>query len=70
MGRRATAIRQRFLLAALAAAALCVALLGSTSLRADTSGPLKVSIAFLHEQLPEPIPLSLVEPVATDSIHW
>jgi len=60
------AIRLRFLLAALAAAFLGLAPLGSSGLRADAPGALKVSIAFLHEQVPEPIPLSLVEPVATD----
>ena len=60
------AIRLRFLLAAIAAALLGLAPLSSSDLRADTPGALKVSIAFIHEQLPDPIPLSLVEPVATD----
>ncbi len=66
MRQRPTATRLRILLAALAAAVFGLAPLSSTGPKADTPGALKVSIAFLHEQLPEPIPLSLVEPVATD----
>ena len=56
----------RFLVVAVIAAFLCLAPLSSSGLKADTPGALKVSIAFVHEQLPEPIPLSLVEPVVTD----
>ena len=66
MRRRSAATRLRIFLAALAAAVLGLAPLNPTDLRADTPGALKVSIAFLHEQLAEPIPLSLVEPVVTD----
>src|SRR5262249_6396139 len=35
-------------------------------LHADTSAAVDISVAFVHEQIPEPPPLSLVEQVATD----
>ena len=58
-------INRRFLVAALAAGVIAALPLRSGP-RADTPPALKVTIAFLHEALPEPPPLSLVEPVATD----
>src|SRR5215475_2240479 len=58
-------INRRFLLAALAAGIIAALPLRGGP-RADTPPALKVTIAFLHEALPEPPPLSLVEPVATD----
>jgi len=56
---------RRFLIAALAAGIIAALPLRGGP-RADTPPALKVTIAFLHEALPEPPPLSLVEPVAKD----
>lgn len=56
---------RRTLIAVLAAGIIAALPLGGGS-RADTPPALKVTIAFLHEALPEPPPLSLVEPVAKD----
>jgi ABC transporter substrate binding protein (PQQ-dependent alcohol dehydrogenase system) len=61
------AVGGRFLLAALAAGLLVAAPFTPSDPRADTPAAIKVSIAFLHEALPEPPPLSLVEPVAKDT---
>ena len=61
------ALSGRFLLAALAAGLLVAAPFTPSDPRADTPAAIKVSIAFLHEALPEPPPLSLVEPVAKDT---
>ena len=61
------ALGGRFLLAALAAGLLVAAPFTPSDPRADTPAAIKVSIAFLHEALPEPPPLSLVEPVAKDT---
>lgn len=58
-------INRRVLIAALAAGIIAALPLRSGP-RADTPPALKVTIAFLHEALPEPPPLSLVEPVAKD----
>ena len=61
-----TAVGGRFLRAAFATVLLAVAPLTWSDPRADTPAAIKVSIGFVHEALPEPPPLSLVEPVATD----
>jgi ABC transporter substrate binding protein (PQQ-dependent alcohol dehydrogenase system) len=55
-------------IAAFLAAAFAPLLLGSHSLRAATAqdGTLHVPIVYLGEQVPEPLPLSLVEPIAPD----
>ena len=50
----------------LVAAYIAVVPASAIDARADTPAPLEVSIAFVHEQIAEPPPLSLVEPVATD----
>ena len=67
MRRKSMALGGRFLLAALAAGLLVAAPFMPSDPRADTPPAIKISIAFLHEALPEPPPLSLVEPVAKDT---
>ena len=61
-----TAVGGRFLRAAFATVLLAVAPLTWSDPRADTPAAIKVSIGFVDEALPEPPPLSLVAPVATD----
>ncbi len=60
--RNAVSVERRAFLIAMGLGLAALPGLGS---RADQPG-LTVTIAFLHERLPEPEPLSLVEPVAKD----
>ena len=66
MRRNSIAVGVRFLRIALAAGLLAAAPLSRSDPWADTPAAIKVSIGFVDEALPEPPPLSLVEPVATD----
>jgi ABC transporter substrate binding protein (PQQ-dependent alcohol dehydrogenase system) len=63
--RRGVAASRRFLLAVLGVGMAFVPWMGR-DLRADTPAGLKISIGFVHEAVPEPAPLSPVEPVASD----
>ena len=60
--------RVRSGIAAFLAAAFAPFILGAHSLQPASAqdGTLHVAIVYLGEQVPEPLPLSLVEPVATD----